>query len=181
MKVKMPALDFNTPSLSQRLFCTAAGFDMASANDWISRGIIEVDETEGWRVKGGRRFSLGTAWRTRILKEMVEDYKMPLARAAEVAELAERLAVKGGHLQHWMTWLEAGKSFIPAFLVVAWSGDCYDGKIITGDKYGWPNFSSAEEVPERFFNRPFLVVPLSNLFESVWRKCSAMLTPDEKT
>ena len=65
MKMRMSPVSVNAAELSQRQFCLLTGIDMATANDWVSRRIVEVDKTEGWRVKGGRRFTLRTAWRAR--------------------------------------------------------------------------------------------------------------------
>ena len=98
------------------------------------------------------------------------------ADAAEIAEVARRLAVKGGFAHHWARSLEANREFVPAFLIMAWSGNCYDAQVIRGDKRGWPDFSAVKDMETRFLPHPFLIVPLSTLLEDVWRKCTAMLT-----
>jgi hypothetical protein len=172
---------FNLPKLRQREFCSATKIDMAIMNDLVSRDLIEVDETEGWHVKGGRRFGFLTGWRARMLRDLVEDHKLPLSRAVKVSKLAERLATRGGHLQHWATGLAADKTFIPAFLLVVWSGNTYDGQIITGDDKGLPDFSSAKHVPERFFKRPFLMVPISEIFADVWEGWAELAASEKES
>jgi hypothetical protein len=64
-------------------------------------------------------------------------------------------------------------------MVVTWGADnCYDAQLIDGNEAGEPDFSSPEAA--RFLTHPFMVVPLSTLFEDVWKKSMVMLSADQK-
>lgn len=175
--IKLPFVNIDEPVLTQRQFCAGAGIPATLADNLAQRKIFLPDKVLGGRV---RLWSILSTWQGRILGEAVERHKKPLADAAEIAEVARRLAVKGGLPHHWARSLEANRPFVPAFLIMAWSGNCYDAQVIRGDKRGWPDFSAVKDMETRFLPHPFLIVPLSTLLEDVWRKCTAMLTEDDR-
>ena len=170
-------VNIDQPILTQPQFCAGSGVPTTLANNLAQRNIFLADKVMGGRV---RLWSILSTWEGRILSEAVERHKKPLADAAEIAEVARRLAEKGGVAHHWARSLEASQPLIPAFLIMAWSGNCYDAQVIRGDKSGWPDFSAVKSMETRFLPHPFLIVPLSTLFEDVWRKCTAMLTEDDR-
>jgi hypothetical protein len=165
-------VDYDTPVLNLRDYCAAAGLDVVTANNFINRGFISVDEVVSGRGRGFRKFSVSNAWRGRIMVTSAEHGKMPLADAAEIARLADRLARKEQWMQQWSRALQLGHPVVTGFLAVTWSDDCYDAEIIPGGKGGWPDFSDERS---RFLSQPFLLLPLSELFEDVWKKSVALL------
>ncbi len=125
-------------------------------------------------------FRRSNAWRGRTMIDSARHGKMPLADAAEIARLADRLARKGMWMQQWARALAEGHPMVPAFLAVTWSKECYDAEVIPGGKDGWPDFSSGRNMRERFFAHPLLLVPISQLYVEVWTKSAAMLAEDNK-
>jgi hypothetical protein len=178
MNMKIGHLNVNEATLSQRQFCSAAGLDMAMTNTLIARGILRVDETVGRHVKGGRRFKPVNAWRARIMKESVERHKLPLADAAEIARVAERLARKGRWIEHWERALNAHRPFVAAYMAVTWSSGCYDAELFGGDQTGRPDFSSPSLA--RFLQCSFLISPVAHFFFDVGTKCMAMMAENKK-
>jgi hypothetical protein len=179
-KIRQTSLPIYRPILNQRLYSSVAGFDPVMTNNLIARNILQVDEVVEGRGRGERRFTPFRAWEGRILNESFTNDKMALADAAKIAEVGCRLARTGGYVDHWAGHLNEGNSFIAGFMIWAWSdGHSYDAQLISGDKQGWPDFSSAKDM-RRFFARPFLIVPLSDLFADVWQKCVTMLAANEK-
>jgi hypothetical protein len=167
------------PILTQRQYSALTGFDPVTTNNLIARDILPVDEVVPGRGRGVRLFTRLRAWEGRIVNESVTHHKMPLADAAKIAEVASRLATKGGWLDHWARALSEGRPFVATYLAVTWGADnCYDAQIIDGNKAGEPDFSSSEVA--RFLTHPFMVVPLSTLFEDVWKKSMVMLSADQK-
>jgi len=175
---KKPHLDPHEPVLSQRQYSLGAEFDSTTTNNYVARGIVVPDKIVSGRGKGIRLFTPLKAWEGRIISTSVKHHKMPLADAAEIADVAKRLATEGGFVDHWARALEGGRPFVAGFMLVTWQDDCYDAQIINGDKAGRPDFSSPKAA--RFLKQPFLVLPLSHLFEDVWNKCTAMLAADRK-
>jgi hypothetical protein len=171
--MKMSKLVLREPILTQRDYSLAAGLDTTTTNNLVARGILPVDEVVGGRGRGLRKFTPLNAWSGRLLSETVQHHKLPLADAAKIAEVASRLASKGRYVDHWVRALENGRSFVGAFMLVTWSNDCYDAQIINSDSAGRPDFTAPEST--RFLEHPFMVLPLSALFEEVWRKCTALL------
>ena len=175
--VRKSAPGIHEPILTQRQYSALTGFDPVTTNNLIARNILPVDEVVPGRGRGVRLFTRLRAWEGRIVNESVTHHKMPLADAAEIADVATRLATKGGWLDHWARALSEGRPFVHAYMVVTWSNDCYDAQIIDGNK-GGPDFLSPEAA--RFLTHPFMVVPLSTLFEDVWKKSMVMLSADQK-
>jgi hypothetical protein len=169
-------VDIKQPILSQPQFCQAAGMNMVMANNLVARRILLPSEIGGRHIKGTRLYSISKAYEGRIISETATHHKVPLADAAAIG----RLATEGGYIEHWARALDANKPLIAAFMVVAWSKGCYDAQVINGDKSGLPNFASLPTVRRRFFKHPVLVLPLSELFVDVWRKCMAMLSSEQK-
>jgi hypothetical protein len=165
------------PILTQRQYSALTGFDPVTTNNLIARDILPVDEVVPGRGRGVRLFTRLRAWEGRIVNESVTHHKMPLADAAKIAEVASRLATKGGWLDHWARALSEGRPFVATYLAVTWGADnCYDAQLIDGNNE--PDFSSPEAA--RFLTHPFMVVPLSALFEDVWKKSMVMLSADQK-
>jgi hypothetical protein len=166
------------PILTQRQYSALTGFDPVTTNNLIARNILPVDEVVPGRGRGVRLFTRLRAWEGRIVNESVTHHKMPLADAAEIAQVASRLTTKGGWLRHWARALTEGRPVDAKFMVVTWGADnCYDAQLIDGNEAGEPDF-----LPEaaRFLTHPFMVVPLSTLFEDVWKKSMVMLSADHK-
>jgi hypothetical protein len=176
--VKKTTPGIHEPILTQRQYSALTGFDPVTTNNLIARGILPVDEVVPGRGRGVRLFTRLRAWEGRIVNESVTHHKMPLADAAKIAEVATRLATKGGWLDHWARALSEGRPFVAAFMAVTWSNDCYDAQLFDGNKAGEPDFSSPDVA--RFLTHPFMIVPLSALFEDVWKKSMAMLSADKK-
>ena len=147
------------PVLTQRQYSTLTGFNPVTTNNLVSRNILPVDEVVPGRGRGVRLFTRLRAWEGRIVYEAVTHHKMPLADAAEIAEVAVRLASQGGYLDHWGRELGKGRLGIPVFLLVTWSDGCYDAQVINGNETGGPDFSAPEAA--RFLSHPFMIVPLS--------------------
>ena len=165
--------------VTQRQYSALTGFDPVTTNNLVARKILPVDEVIYGRGRGVRLFTRLRAWEGRIVYELVKHHKMPLADAAEIARAASRLAKKGGWLDHWARALTEGRPFaVASFLVVTWSNDCYDAELVKGDKTGRPDFSSPKLA--RFLTQPFAVLPISHLFEDVWKKSMAMPSADQK-
>ena len=165
--------------VTQRQYSALTGFDPVTTNNLIARNILPVDEVVPGRGRGVRLFTRLRAWEGRIVYELVTHHKMPLADAAEIARVASRLATKGGWLDHWARALSEGRPVaVASFMVVTWGADnCYDAQLVDGNKTGEPDFSSEAA---RFLTQPFMVVPLSPLFEDVWKKSMVMLSADQK-
>jgi hypothetical protein len=161
-------LDINLPILSQPQFCLAAGIDMTTANNWVAREILLPTQTGGPRIKGTRLYSVSRAYQGRILGELVRN-KIPPSDAAKIAELATR----DERIEHWARSLEANRPFRAAFMIVTWADDCYESQIIDGDKNGLPVFACLSR--KRLASLLFIVVPLTSLFITVFKKCLAML------
>jgi hypothetical protein len=177
MKELAPGL--HDPILTQRQYSALTGFDPVGTNNLIARGILPVDEVVPGRGRGVRLFTRLRAWEGRIVNESVTHHKMPLADAAEIAKVASRLAAKGGWLRHWARALTEGGPVGAKFMVVTWGADnCYEAQLIDGNEAGEPDFSTSEAA--RFLTHPFMVLPLSTLFEDVWKKSVAMLSADQK-
>ena len=183
MKVIKPkhAVDVKAPILSQPQFCLAAGVDMATANNWIARKILEPTEIGGRQIKGTRLYSIAKAFEGRIIGELVQQRIGPAdAVQGHVGARIAALATKGGWVEHWARALEANRPYVTGCIVLAWSKGCYDGQWINGDDAGWPDFSSVPNLQRRFFDHPFLVLPVTSLFIDVWRKCMTMLSVEQK-
>jgi hypothetical protein len=176
---KKPVPGLRKPIHTQRHYAALTGFDLVTISNLVARRIVPVDEVVPGKGKGVRLFTRLNAWEGRIMHESVEHHKMPLADAAKIAKTASRFATEGGYVDYWARLLEKDRPLVAlAFLVVTWSGNCYDAQIIGGNKAGEPDFSSSEAA--RFLPHPFMVIPLSALFEDVWRKGTAMLAVDQK-
>jgi hypothetical protein len=176
--VKKLAPGIYEPILTQRQYSALTRFDPVTTNNLIARGILPVDEVVPGRGRGARMFTRLRAWEGRIVNEAVTHHKMPLADAKKIAEAAVRLTTKSGYLGLWARALSKGLPGAAAFLLVTWSDDCYDALIVHGNEAVGPDFSSPEAA--RFLTHPFMVVPLSALFEDVWKKSEAMLSADQK-
>jgi hypothetical protein len=176
--IEKPVPHIYEPVHTQREYSVLTGLDPVTANNFIARKIVQVAEVVPGRGRGTRLFTPLSAWEGRILNEAVKHHKMPLGDAAKIAEAATRLATKGGYVDHWARALSEGRPFVPAFMVVTWPNDSYDAQITNRDKGGGPDFSRPKMA--RFLAHPFMVVPLSALFEDVWEKSMAMLSADQK-
>jgi hypothetical protein len=180
--MKPPGTDVKAPILSQPQFCFAADVDMLTANNWVARKVLQPTEIGGRQIKGTRLYSITKAFEGRIIIELVKHQKIgpgDAAKAVEAAKIAA-LATKGGWVEHWARALDANRSLVAAFMVVACSNDCYDAQVINGNASGWPDFSSVPNMRRRFFKHPFLVLPHKDLFVDVWKKCVAMLASEQK-
>ncbi len=171
--------DVKAPILSQPQFCLAADVDMLTANNWVARKVLEPTEIGGRQIKGTRLYSISKAYEGRIISELVKQRIGPADAAKALAKIAT-LATKGGWIEHWARALDANRSLVTAFMVVACSNDCYDAQVINSDTSGWPDFSSVPNMRRRFFKHPFLVLPHKDLFVDVWQKCVAMLSSEQK-
>lgn len=176
--IKKPGPHVYEPVHTQREYSVLTGLDPVTTNNFIARKIVQVAEVVPGRGRGTRRFTPLSAWEGRILNEAVKHHKMPLGDAAEIAQTAARLATEGGYVDHWARALSEARPFVPAFMVVTLLDDCYEAKIINEDKAGRLDFSSPDVA--HFLAHPFIVVPLSALFEDVWKKSVAMLSSDRK-
>ena len=177
--VKKTTPGIHEPILTQRQYSVLTGFDPVTTNNLVARNILPVDEVVPGRGRGVRLFTRLRAWEGRNVNESVTHHKMPLADAAEIAKVATRLATKGGWLDHWARALTEGRPVDAKFMVVTWGADnCYDAQLIDGNKAGEPDFSSPEAA--RFLTHPFMVLPLSTLFEDVWKRSMGMLSADQK-
>ncbi len=103
--MSMKTIDVKLPVLPQTKYCRVTGFDMATANNYVARKIIVPDEVGERQVKGTRLFSISTAFRGRIIAELVQHHKIPPSDAAQIAMLAS----KGG----WIEILGAGNRSQP--------------------------------------------------------------------
>lgn len=155
---------------------------MLTANNWVARKVLEPTEIGGRQIKGTRLYSISKAFEGRIIIELVKHQKIGPGDAAKVVEAAQiaALATKGGWVEHWARALDANRSLVTAFMVVAWSNDCYDAQVINGDASALPDFSSVPNMRRRFFKHPFLVLPHKDLFVDVWKKCVAILASEQK-
>ena len=117
-----------------------------------------------------------------VFLKLMEEHAKFHVHAAKVVEAAKiaALATKGGWVEHWARALDANRSLVTAFMVVAWSNDCYDAQVINGDASALPDFSSVPNMRRRFFKHPFLVLPHKDLFVDVWKKCVAILASEQK-
>jgi hypothetical protein len=176
------AVDVNAPVLSQPQFCLAAGVDMATANNWVARKILEPTEIGGRQIKGTRLYSIGKTFEGRVIGELVQQRLGPvvalegLLKAANVA----KLATKGGWVEHWARALEQNRPSVTGFIILVWSKDSYDGQWVNAEDSGWPDFSSVPNLRRRFLDHPFTVLPVTTLFKDVWHKCMTMLAADPK-
>jgi hypothetical protein len=175
-----PPLQVNAAIFTQQQFCSATGLTMVMTNNLMARDLLSSDKIAGRYIKGATRlWSFETMPVGRIISDLTTDHKIPLGEAAEIGKQAVSLAKKGGYFDHWARALDRGRPFVSAFLVVARFNDCYDAQIINRDKERRPDFSSAPNM-RRFFKRPFLILPLSDIFEDVWRKARAILAAEHK-
>jgi hypothetical protein len=168
----------NEPVLTQRQYSLISGLDPVLTNNLIARNILEVDRVVAGRGRGTRLFTPLKAWEGLILNEAVKHHKLPFPEATTVAQVASRLATKGGWINHWAGGLSKGGTVVGAFMLVTWADDCYDAQIVFADKVGGPDFSSPDAA--RFLGHPFLVIPLSAFFEQVWKRSKAVTMPDQK-
>jgi hypothetical protein len=142
--------------------------------------VLRPSKPGGRQIKGTRLYSISKAYEGRIIGELVKQRIGPADAGKALAKIAE-LATKGGWIESWARALEANRPLIPAYMIVAWSNDCYDAQVINGDdKTGWPDFASVPDIRRRFFKHPFLILPHKDLFVDVWRKCMTMLAADQK-
>jgi hypothetical protein len=178
--MKRETLPVKAAILTQPQYCLAADTDMVTANNFIARGIVRPSQVGARQVKNTRRFSIQDGYEGRVLTELIRHQQIGPADAAKLfmAAKVKALASKGGWIEHWARALDAERAFIPAFLVAAWVDDCYDAEIVgANQKSGWPDFSSDPKL-RRFLKHPFLVLPLTEIFIDVRKKCLAMLAPD---
>jgi hypothetical protein len=169
MSMKNP--DVNSPVLSQPEFCSVTGLSMKATNNLVDRRIFLPSEIGGRHVKGTRLYSIAKAFQGKIINETTTHNKITLGDAAAIAELG----TKGGFIEHWARAQDANRPYVPAYMVVAWTKDCYEAQVISGGKAGWPDFSSVPNLRRRFFAHPFLLLPLSDLFFEVRRKALGIL------
>ena len=162
------------PLLSQPQFCDAAGIDMTTANNWVARGVLLPTEIGGRQIKGTRLYSITKAFEGKLIGELVKYHKIPPSDAAKVAEKV----VGAGWIGHWTRAFESDGRYIPSFMLVAWINGRVAYQQIAGDpSYGRPNFSSVEASDvDYLFEHPFIVLPLSQLYLAVFKKCSAILS-----
>jgi hypothetical protein len=176
-------VDVKAPILSQPQFCEAAGVDMMTANNWIARGVLKPSEIGGRQIKGTRLYSITKAFEGRIIAELVKQGIGP-AQSSEALVAGARVAsvaTRGGWVEHWARAFDAKRPFVSAFMVLAWSGDCYDAQLVSGNQAGWPDFSAVPDMRRRFFGHPFVVLPIADFFLDVWKKSVVMLKADRQS
>ena len=169
---------------SQTDLCKAAGISMATANNWMNSGALQSIDLGIRTLRKPRVFDLTAIYHAKATAEMVKWLGVPPTTAAAIAR---RTTAKG------YTWylsipgnLARGKSPLDAFAAVFWSDDCHDWD-------AWVEFPSgadilrtslkeiAEERREpRLAHRPFLLLPVTKYFVSVYKKCEAILIASGK-
>jgi hypothetical protein len=172
--IKRRPFNVKEPLLSQPQFCEVAGIDMQTANNWVARQVLAPTEIGGRQIKGTRLYSVTKAFQGRVIGELVQFHRIPPSEAAKVAEEV----VEAGWVAHWTRAFEKGGPYIHSFMLVAWIKNRVAYQQISGDPTtGRPDFSSVKAGDvDYFFEHPFVVLPLSQLYLAVFNKCSKILS-----
>lgn len=165
MIVSEQRIKVNEARFTQPELCAAASIDMATANNWIQRRILEPDDVGGRKLQGRRLFSIATILKAKLIGDLVNRLAMSPSEAAAVAEIAA-----GGN---WM-WTCARALDTNQDRTIYAYATRIDGK--------WQFDMRIEDygaTPCFGWRAVQLCVPMSEIFGSVYAACNKILSEPE--
>jgi hypothetical protein len=171
-----PPIDPDLAQFSQAVLCSIAGIDNETANNWAKekRGIIR-SVSGGRKMPGRRLYSLSAIFTAKLARLLVEDFGMGPSEAGPIkSRFAEAIAkkVSGGN---WMWALgRAIENSKPLKIVVCTRRQSQSGKWDIAMRIGDENAAPKFDDPRT----PYLLLPVSAIFESVYIQCKRILSSD---
>lgn len=173
--MRKPPIDPDLAQFSQAVLCSIAGIDNETANNWSKpkRGIIR-SASGGRKMPGRRLYSLSAIFTAKLARLLVEDFGIGPSESGPIKnDFAEAIAkkVSGGN---WMWALgRAIENSKPLKIVVYTRRHGQSGKWDIDMRIGGENAAAPKFDPQT----PYLVLPVSAIFEFVYIECKKMLVP----
>jgi hypothetical protein len=142
-----------------------------TAQRWLIRGILETTKVDGRVLRGRRLFSVLAIFEAKVTADLVSGLAMVPSEASKVA----RCAGADWHApDDWkrkvVEAIERSANVARVFLLVARADEGWITIPSYANKNGPPRFEPMSKY-EKWLARPLAVLPASDLFSFVYKKC----------
>ena len=142
-----------------------------TVDTWLIRGILETTKVDGRVLRGRRLFSVLAIFEAKVTADLVSGLAMVPSEASKVA----RCAGADWHApDDWkrkvVEAIERSANVARVFLLVARADEGWVTIPSYANKNGPPRFEPMSKY-EKWLARPLAVLPASDLFSFVYKKC----------